>query len=258
MAKQEVAEELILSLAFFEVVGDGKETDPVGHELGGHGLVLHDVGVLVANDLAQTGDGIVLGVLILCHLVLLGLDLFSDGHVDGFLEGFEAELTIGTEGFSAVLGDDTDTIDGGLSEAGARVVTVLANGGDNGEPVLWGEVGWSEVLHHIVQNEERESESLDFTAGEGLWDHLGLAFVDHVGYEVLVSLEESSNDLSCGGLQIVLVGVLSLKESNILGVELVILIFSLLSGVVLVVLDPLVCAFNVLNHLKSKMIDFLC
>ena len=94
LSQQEVTEELILSLALFDIVSDWQETDPVCDQLSCHGLILHDKGVLVANDLTKTCDGIVLGMVVLGHLVFLGLDLLGDWHVDSFLERFKAELTI--------------------------------------------------------------------------------------------------------------------------------------------------------------------
>ena len=119
------------------------------------------------------------------------------------------------------------------------MVAVLADSGHNCEPVLWGKVRWSEVLNHIVKDEDGESVSLDLSASKGLWDELGLAFVDNILNGISVGLEEGSDDLSASGLQIVLVRVLLLDESQVLSIELLILILSFLLGELSVLLDSL-------------------
>ena len=67
-------------------MGDWKQAQPVGDKIAGVLSVALDESSLVFNDLADTGDSVVTSVVIHRQLVLLVLNLGSDGEVDAALE----------------------------------------------------------------------------------------------------------------------------------------------------------------------------
>ena len=110
MLSQEGAEELILSCGLLDVVSDGQETEPVGHELRAVVRVALDQSILVLDHLTDAGNGVVTSMVVHSNLLLLGLDLRRDCVVNRALKRLQAQVRVGLEGLTRVLGHDTDAI----------------------------------------------------------------------------------------------------------------------------------------------------
>ena len=110
LLSQEGAKELILSGGLLNIVSDGQESEPVGHELRAVVRVALDQSILVLDHLANAGDGVVTSVMVHGDLLFLGLDLRRDRVIDRALKRLQAQVRVGLEGLTRVLGHDTDAV----------------------------------------------------------------------------------------------------------------------------------------------------
>lgn len=112
------------------------------------------------------------------------------------------------------------------------------------------------MLDHVIKDENSEFVSLLLTTAECCWDDFSCKLADQLSDKVFMRLEESSHKLSKAHLQIMLVLVLLLEQSEIILVKLVVLILWLFFLHVIVFLDTLEGFFNELKALGSNSVDF--
>jgi len=170
-------------------VGDWEETEPVLDELGSNLWVAVDVGLSKLEDFTDAGNGVVSGVVVLGHLHLLGLDLGGHGVVDGGFQRGKAEVGAGSESFTSMFGNDTNSVGSGLSQTGTLASTKAANSLYDSVEVFGAEVCWSEVLNHVIEDEDGELEAFLLVAREGLNKGLGTKLLDKWSNKVFVGLK---------------------------------------------------------------------
>lgn len=87
----------------------GQKTEPIGHHLGGLGLIGLHVGLLELEHLTQTGDGIVPRMIPQIHLVLLGQSSLVRV-LNGTFERLQTQVGMSMEILSRVCCNDTNSI----------------------------------------------------------------------------------------------------------------------------------------------------
>jgi len=167
LLEDEVAQVLVVRLCFFGVVGDWEETEPVLNELGRNLWVAVDVALSKLEDFANACNSIVPCVVVLGHLHLLGLDLGCHGEVNRRFQRGKAKVSAGSECFTTMFGNDSNTVCGGLSQAGTLTSTEAADRLHDGVEVFCAEVCWSKVFDHIIKDEDGELQTLLLVACEG-------------------------------------------------------------------------------------------
>jgi len=91
-------------------VSDWEQSEPVGDQLATIvGVVLND-SVLELDNLSDRCNCVVTGVVVHGHLLLLSLDLGSDGEVNSSLERLQAQIRARLESITSVLSNDTDSV----------------------------------------------------------------------------------------------------------------------------------------------------
>lgn len=240
-----LGKELVLDLGLLHVVSQWQKTEPVRNERVGLSALL-----LELEDLTEGSDCVVFGVVVLGLLALLLLDGRVHWVLDGLFDALETLNLLSHEVLPTVLGDHTNTVNGGLSNGRVLRLGVAANLGHN-LWIDWTKEVWAEELNHVVKNEKKELLLLLGIVLGDLWKDGGNELLDKSLAVSLVSLEENTEDLSKGNLELILVLVLLLENGKVLLVESVVLVSLLVLLLVLgVVLDSVL-------RLLDKAKDFL-
>ena len=111
-------------------------------------------------------------MLVHAQFVFAALDLRCHSKLYSLLQGGQAEIRASLEGVARVLSNDTDSICRSLSQRSAIVIGIPANCTDNVLEIRLVEIGWSQVLDHIVEDEECELLALLLRATEAVWNDL--------------------------------------------------------------------------------------
>lgn len=252
---EHLAKEFNLHNSFLDIVGDGQKTQPVGNQVGGILRVALYEGILVLNDLTNASNSVITSVMVHSHLLLLALDLWGDSELDAALERGEAKLGASLEVLTCVLCNDTDTVGGGLSESGAVMAGETADGLNHLLEVFGREVRGSEMLNHIVKDEQGELEALLLLAGEAS----GNDFIAKCEYKlcnkVSMGLHKDAHEFGSANLKVELVGVLLFNKGEVIGIKCVILILDLFGGECIVFSDSLEGLVDNTNCFNAKIID---
>ena len=224
---QEVTEVLVLGDCLLHVVGDGQQAQPVGDKASVSCVALNKSG-LELDDLTNGSDSVITGVVVHLEFLFLVLDLRGDSEFYSALKGRQAELSARCEGSTSVLGNDSNTVGRGLSKSGTSVAREATDSSDDALEVLRGEVSGSQVLNHVIEDEESELEALLLTAAEAAGNDLVTKACNKSCDVISVSLEKAAHKLSSRNLQIKLVGVLFLDQSHIISIQSIVLVLDLL------------------------------
>jgi len=130
-------------------------------------------------------------------------------------ESFKAQLAVVCESVTTILCNNTDTIGCSLTKTSTLVFSKTGNSLHNSAVVLETEIGWAQVLNHIVKNEQTELHSLLNLAAECFLKCLGPQDVNDVSDHRGLSLEKSTDQLSGSQLKIVFVVSLFFEKSKI-------------------------------------------
>ena len=195
--------------------------------------------ILVLDDLTNASNSIIASVMVHSHLLLLALDLGSDSKLDATLERGKAKLGACLEVITSVLCNDTNTVGGGLSESGAVVAGETADGLNHLLEVCSREVRGSEVLNHIIEDEQSELEALLLLASEASGDDFIAKSEDKLCNIVSVGLHEDAHEFGSANLKVELVGVLLFDKGEVIGIKCVILILNLFGGECIVLRNSL-------------------
>ena len=199
-----------------------------------------DGSLLVLNDLAKRGNGIVPSMVELSLLALLLLGGSIHREADSLLQRLQANLAMGSKSSSSMLSDHTDAVNSGLSDSTELGVGVRADHLND----VWVDGPqelWSKELNHIVKNKKNEFHGmLGLLLGRSWKDFLP-ELGDQIATEVFVSLEESSKNLSQTNLELMLILVFFFKHSQVLLIKSVLFItVHILLLVLLIILLPVV------------------
>ena len=226
------SKELILSLCLNHVGGKRHQVDPVTNE---HGSI--DAGMLELDNSTQSSDSIVSSVVELEHLLLLFFLGLARLDTQSSVETLEAVLRDVGKGGSTMLCSDTDTINSGLSDGRTRRVGV---GTDLLDHILVNFVSQeirTEVLDHIIQQVEQELLlGLILIVSKG-WHDLGVDLLSQLTAMVLMSLEEKTQNLDQGALQLIFLLNVFFEHGQIIIIQSLVLLsfqlfFLVLFGVV--------------------------
>ena len=138
-----------------------------------------------------------------------------------------------------MLGDTSNTVSGCLSKSGTSVTGKTTDRLNDSLEVFWGEISWSQVLNHVIKDEEGELVALLLVAREAGRDDVSAKGLHESSHGIFVRLKEAAHELSSSDLQIKLIGVLLFDESHIVSIESIILILDLLVGEGVVLGDSL-------------------
>ena len=150
---------------------------------------------LVLDHLANACDAVVARMVIHSQLLFFVLDLGSDGEVNSALERREAKLGATLECITGVLSNRTDSVSRCLTERSAIVASKSANGIHNALEVLGGEVCGSQMLNHIIEDEESKFEAFLLLAAEAGRDDFVAQALYEIRDKLFVSLEERAHQL---------------------------------------------------------------
>ena len=153
---------------------------------------------LVLDHLSNAGNAVVARVMIHSQLLFLVLDLGSDGEVDSTLERREAKLRASLKCITRMLSNRTDSVGRCLTERGTIVASKSANGLHDTLEVFGREVRGSQMLNHVIEDEQSKFIALLLLACEAGWDDLVAQALYEIRYKLFVSLEERTHQLgSC-------------------------------------------------------------
>ena len=144
-----------------------------------------------------------------------------------------------------------------MSECGTIVARETTDCLDNALEVFRGEVRGSQVLNHVIEDEESELEALLLTAAEAARDDLVAKALNKTGDRLSMSLHKSAHKLSSRDLQIKLVRILLLNQSHIISIQSIILVLDLLLGERQVLGDSLERLGDNINGLLAKVGDLV-
>ena len=133
-----------------------QQAQPIGDEIAGILRVSLDDCRLVLDHLSNASNAVVARVVIHGQLFFLVLDLGGDGEVNSALERREAKLRASLKCITRMLSNRTDSVGRCLTERGTIVASKSANGLHDTLEVFRREVRRSEVLNHIIDDEESE------------------------------------------------------------------------------------------------------
>ena len=111
-------------------------------------------------------------MLVHAQFVFAALDLRCHTKLDALLQGCQAEIRASLEGVARVLSNDSDSIRCSLSQRGAIVIGIPTDCTDDVLEIRLVKIGWSQVLNHVVKDEESELLALLLRACEAVWNNL--------------------------------------------------------------------------------------
>jgi hypothetical protein len=143
LLQNELWEELELLLGLLDIMGNRQQTNPSSCKLSVNFLVLFNKILLILKHFTQAGNSVVSSMVELSWLRLLGVYLSGHLVINCAFEWLQACLEVSCECFTAMLGNNTDTIGCCLTETCTLVVCELANSLDNNLILVGSKVGWS-------------------------------------------------------------------------------------------------------------------
>ena len=118
------------------------------------------------------------------------------------------------------------------------------------------EIGWSEVLNHVIKDKESEFEALLFIASEALWNDFIADFLNKAMNVLSVGLEKGTHELSSGNLQVELVGILLLNHGHVIRIKNIVLILSLIVVELVILHDSFKRLGHDIDGFLAYVLDF--
>lgn len=129
-------------------------------------------------------------MLVQAQLVFAALDLGCHCEVDSLLQGRQTHVRAGLEGVARVLSNNTDPVRRSLSQGSAIMIRIPADCTDDVLEICLIEIGWPQVLHHIVKDEKGKFLAFLLETSEAVWNDLIAKSLHQTTDTLLVRLEQ--------------------------------------------------------------------